>query len=216
MTKIDNSTYKAIKREKTWNDSFLAHIGEPESGTYGRMKKRIYIRIFMIIILFAIILADVLISVLVFKTRKTWFVILGCVMSIPFARNLIDLYMTLKCKPLDASTKDKVDEIASSTGRKVDFDISITDEDGVAFLPAVCIYNNNIIAFTPDEKDVKKREKIKDYIGMVNSDPDISCRIFVTENISTFKKELGRLREADAETLKADEIIRETLFSLGF
>ena len=33
VTKIDNSTYKALKRERGWNNSLLSHIGEPEKGT---------------------------------------------------------------------------------------------------------------------------------------------------------------------------------------
>ncbi|MBO4864773.1 MAG: hypothetical protein J5517_10425 [Eubacterium sp.] len=216
MSKIDNSTYKAIKRERSWDNSFLSHIGEPEKGTYGRIKKRMIIRLVMVLLLLAVIVADVLISVLVFKTRKTWFVIIACVMSIPFARNLIDLFMTIKCKPLDKDLQEKVEAIGAETGRRIDYDLTITDEDGVVFLPAVCVYNNNVIAFTPDEKDAKKRERVKSFMGMLNSDPEISCRIFVTENINTFKKELARIREADEAALTSDEYIRETLFSLGF
>ena len=78
------------------------------------------------------------------------------------------------------------------------------------------MYNNNIIAFTPDEKDAKKREKIKKYVGMVNDSGENQCRIVVTDNINTFKKEISRIKDAEGSSDKADEQLMDKFYAIGF
>ena len=214
--KIDNSTYKAIKKEKKLKNRKPSPLDMAELGSYGRIKKKRNIRLFMVLFLLAIIVADVIFSVVMFHTRKTWFIIIACVLSIPFARNLIDFVMCLRCKPLDKKTYEEVNTISQDTGRKIIYDIPITDEDGLVFVPAACVYNNNIIAFTPDESDVKKREKIKKYIALVNESEDSKCRITVTDNINTFKKEISRIKDSEGASKATDEQLMDRLYAIGF
>ncbi len=213
MSKIDNSTYKAIKKDSRSKNKKAS----ADAGCYGHVRKRKNSRLIMTCILFLLILSDVVGSLIIFQTRKTWFVIIACILSIPFARNLIDYVMCLKCSPLDSEGYEQVHAIETETGRKVLYDISITDEDGLIFIPAAVLYNNNIIAYTPDEKSSKGREKIKRYIDMVNvSEEGKGYRIFVTENLSTFKKEIVRIKEADDEAAVRDREMTEKLLCLGF
>jgi hypothetical protein len=136
-------------------------------------------------------------------------------MAIPFARNLIDFFMALKADPLSKEEYEKVDALSKETGRKFLYDITITETEGVVYIPALAIYNNNIIAYTPKVTKPKDREKIKDYINEVNSEGD-NYRIFVTEKFATFSKEIGKLRDASSETLERDEYITLKLLSMGF
>lgn len=214
--KIDNSTYKAIKKDKKRKNRKPSRFEMSELGSYGRIKKKRNIKLFMVLFLLALIVADVIFSIVVFHTRKTWFIIIACVMSIPFARNIIDFFMCLRCKPLDKETYNAVNEISNETGRKIIYDLPVTDEDGLVFVPAACVYNNNIIAFTPDEKDAKKREKIKKYVGMVNDSGENQCRIVVTDNINTFKKEISRIKDAEGASDKADEQLMDKFYAIGF
>ena len=214
--KIDNSTYMAIKKDKKRKNRKPSRFEMSELGSYGRIRKKRNIKLVMVIFLLLLILADVLFSIIVFHTRKTWFIIIACVMSIPFARNIIDFVMCLRCKSLDNDTYKAVNEVSDETGRKIIYDLPITDEDGLIFVPAACVYNNNIIAFTPDEKDAKKREKIKKYINMVNDSDDRQCRIFVTDNLNTFKKEISRIKDSEGASDRDDELTMDRLYSLGF
>ena len=213
MSKIDNSTYKAIKKDNKAAKKRLSS----DAGCYGHIHSRIISRLILSIVLLLMIVADVIISLLVFHTRKTWFIILACILSIPFARNIIDLFMCFKCKPLDKEEYEKVHQIEEESGRKLLYDISITDEDGLIFVPALILYNNNIIAYTPDVKEVKGREKIKRYINMVNeSEEGKGYRIVVTDNLNTFRKEINKIKEADNEAVSKDHEMSERLLSLGF
>ena len=211
MSKIDNSTFKAIEQEKKYNSK--PHY---EKGEYGHARHNKNKKLILTVVLFAVILSDVLISLIVFQTRKTWFIILGCVMSIPFARNLIDYFMAIKSKPLNKETYEKTKEMADRLDKELLYDISITDTDGMVFVPCVYIESNNIIAFTPEETNVKDREKIKTYINGVNTLCGTSYRIFVTENINTFEKELKKIKKADAEAADKDREVAANLLTMGF
>ena len=157
MKKIDDSTYKAIKYEKKAGKRSLAK----DSGCYGHVKGRRNSRLIIAIILLLMIISDVLFSVMIFHTRKTWLIIIACILSIPFARNLIDFFMCLRCKPLSKEEYEEVEQIARDTGKKLTYDVSITDEDGLIFIPTLMLMNNNIIAYTPGVKDTKEKEKNK-------------------------------------------------------
>ena len=85
----------------------------------------------------------------------------------------------------------------------------------MVYIPCLTVYNNNIIAYVPDSKDTKEREKIRSFIAPVN-DEGTNYRIFVTEKEGTFEKEIKKLRDADAETVLEDKKIIERLLSMGF
>ena len=210
MSKIDTSTYKQIKKERK-----LKNKKYYDKGEYGHSKRYKNIRMTFTLVLFMLILTDVVFSLIIFQTRKTLFVIIGCVMAIPFARNLIDFFMSLKADPLSKEEYEKVAALSQESGRKILYDITITETEGVVYIPALAIYNNNIIAYTPKVTKPKDREKIKDYINEVNSEGD-NYRIFVTEKFATFSKEIGKLRDASSETLERDEYITLKLLSMGF
>lgn len=207
--KIDNSTYKAIKQEREYNKK--PHYSKGEYGHARANKNR---KLLLTIVLFLMILSDVLISLIVFQTRKTWFIIIGCVMAIPFARNIIDFYMALKSTPLSDELYKKTDELSKNQGKSFLYDISITDTDGMIFIPCMCIENNNIIAFTPDAGDSKQREKIKSYINTANVELSCSYRIFVTERFDTFSKEIKKLNPAETEV--QDDKMKDKILSMGF
>ena len=116
--KIDNSTYKAIKKDKKRKNRKPSRFEMSELGSYGRIRKKRNIKLVMVIFLLLLILADVLFSIIVFHTRKTWFIIIACVMSIPFARNLIDYFMAIKSKPLNKETYEKTKEMADRLDKR--------------------------------------------------------------------------------------------------
>ena len=56
-------------------------------GHYGHLKRYKLIKLAIIFICFLFILTDVVFSLIVFQTRRTLFIVIAAVMSIPFAKN---------------------------------------------------------------------------------------------------------------------------------
>ena len=203
---IDKSTYKEIVRDKKAGKSY-------SKGEYGHSKYYRNIRIVYIIVLLMLILMDVIISQIVFHTRKTPFIIIACILAIPFARNIIDLIMSIKATPLSKDEYDKIYDLSRDLGFRFYYDISITDEDGMVYIPCVSIRGNNIIAYTPDIKSARDRERLKKYIMNVSTE-DISPRIVVTDKYTTFEKEVNKLRDSAMD--RSDSILLDRLLSMGF
>ena len=185
-------------------------------GNYGHSKHYRNKRLIMALFILILIVSDVVFSIMVFHTRKTLFVIVACVLSIPFARNVIDVFMSLKAKPLSMEEYEKTVNLSKEIEAQLLYDITVTESDGVVYIPCLTVYNNSIICYTPDEKEVKKREKIKKYISEVNDFSKTNYRIFVTEKYSTFSKELKKLHEPDKTTQKTDKKVTDNLLSMGF
>ncbi|MBR6404188.1 MAG: hypothetical protein IKS48_12445 [Eubacterium sp.] len=219
MTKIDNSTFKAIKKDKK-DKEYISKVSTFDKGHYGHSRKYKNTKMMMVLVLFLFILADVMISLILFQTRKTWFIVFGCIMAIPFARNLIDFIMALKAEPLEGEEYETVSGIEEETGKCFLYDISITDTDGVVYIPCMMVCNNNIVAFVPKVKEASGREKIKKYIGNANTLESFSgtmnFRIVVTENIKTFEKEVRKIKLPDKENKKYDNEMRDRILSMGF
>ena len=85
-----------------------------EKGKYGHIKCYRLRRIIIGSIILACILADLFISLHVLHTRKTLFLVAACVIAIPLARNIVDLIMTIKIKPLKREIYEKVYDIFKS------------------------------------------------------------------------------------------------------
>ena len=219
MTKIDNSTFKAIKKDKKEKDKIKkSSLGD--KGCYGHSKKYKNTKMILVLIIFAFILTDVMISLILFQTRKTWFIVFGCVLSIPFARNLIDFVMALNAEPLGEEDYKNVLELGKETGKDFLYDISITDTDGLVYIPCMMVCNNNIAAFVPNAKESAMREKIKKYISNANTlegfDNTMNFRVVVTENIKTFEKEVRKIKLPDAQEKKYDDEMKDRILSMGF
>ena len=210
MAKLDNSTYKEIK-----NSRKLKEESRFEKGRYGHWKYYRNIRLLFAGIILAVIIASVILSLAIFHTKKTVFIIIACIMAIPFARNVTDLFIVFKAKALSSDDHKELEEIASAAGHSLNYDLSITEEDGVLYIPCALIASNNIIAYTPEETDARKRENIKKALEEVNSRTDQKYRIFVTEKKSTFIKEIKKIRTLDEDDKAVDNLIKLELFSMG-
>ena len=70
-------------------------------GHYGHLKRYKQLRLIIIFVCFTFILVDVLFSLIVFQTRRTLFIIIAAIMSIPFAKNFVSYLLALKCKSLN-------------------------------------------------------------------------------------------------------------------
>ena len=210
MGKIDNSTYKAIKKDKKNKDTKTYGRGK-----YGHSKHHRNLKISMAVGLLLLILLDVIFSLVVFHTRKTVFVIVACVLSLPFARNVIDIFMSLKAAPLSEEEYQKTNELSENTGIHLYYDISVTEEEGMYYIPCAAVCNNNIICYTPNITDTKMREKLKGYVNEINTD-EINVRVFLTEKYSTFEKEIKKLKNPDGTQAALDREVLEKLLSMGF
>ena len=219
MTKIDNSTFKAIKKDKKEKER-LKKSSFGDKGCYGHSKKYKNYKMILVLVIFVFILSDVMISLILFQTRKTWFIVFGCILSIPFARNLIDFVMALKATPLDAEEYKAVSGLESETGKDFLYDITITETDGMEYIPCMMVCNNNIIAFTPKVNESSGREKIKKYISNANtlegSGSTMNYRIVVTENIKTFEKEVKKIKLPSADEKRYDDEMKDRILSMGF
>ena len=156
-----------------------------QKGQYGYIKAYRKKRLIIALICLAMIASLLVASFLIFETRKTWLAIIACVIAIPFARNVTDIIMAMRVKPLSKNQYDKVNEEIKKLRDKVYddeiglvYDLTITRSEGIGFIPCAYIMNNNVIIYSPKDNTAKEKEKLEKYADMVNEDKKISCRIF--------------------------------------
>lgn len=183
-------------------------------GHYGHLKRYKNIRLLMIFVCFAFILADVLLSLIMFQTRRTLFIIIATIMSIPFAKNFANYLLCFKCNPLKQDEYERAEKIAKKHDINLLYDISITD-DGILFFPTVAIVNNNIIAYHPESKDNARQKEAVKYLENVNSELKDKARICVVDSFERLDKELGRICPEKEDSLDRDKDLRIRLLRLG-
>lgn len=183
-------------------------------GHYGHLKRYKNIRLLIIFACFAFILADVLMSLILFQTRRTLFIILAAVMSIPFAKNFANYLLCFKCNPLTEDEYEKAEKIGEKHDIKLLYDISVTD-DTILFFPMAAIVNNNIIAYHPEAKDNARMKEAVKYLENVNTELKDKARICVVDSFERFDKELGRICPQKEESLDRDKKLRTILLRLG-
>ena len=183
-------------------------------GHYGHLKRYKQIRLMVIFSCLAFIIADVLFSLIIFQTRRTLFIIVAAIMSIPFAKNFVQYLLALKCKPLSKEDYEKAEGIAEKYGINLLYDISITDED-VKFFPCAAIVNNSLTVYYPDAKDNAKQKEAREYIQQAIAEYKDNIRIGIVDNLKSFDKELGRLVSGSKE-IHQDSSLKFMLLDAGF
>ena len=184
-------------------------------GNYGYTKSLKRRRMLLMLACFVFIMADVLVSLIFFQTKKTLFVILACVMAIPFAKNLIGYLMVIKCEPLSKEDYEKAEEIARERDTIFAYDISVTASEGVLFYPCVAVYNNNVIGLLQPGQNQKKKDAVN-YLKMVQQGTPTKPRVVVVDSLKEMKRELDRLNPPKEDQIQADIRIAERLLELGF
>ncbi len=183
-------------------------------GHYGHIKRYKNIRLIIIFACFAFILADVLLSLIMFQTRRTLFIIVAAIMSIPFAKNFANYLLCFKCNPLTQEEYEKAEDIGKKHDINLLYDISITD-DSIRFFPTVAIVNNNIIAYHPEAKDNGRQKEAVKYLENVNAELKDKARICVVSSFERFDKELGRICPQKEDNQDRDGDLRVRLLRLG-
>ena len=199
--------YRSIK--ETGIDMLFS---KTEKGNYGYLKKLKNRRLILMIICFIFILGDVLFSLIFFQTKKTLFVIIAAVMSIPFAKNLIGYLMTIKYKPLTEAELKEAEAIAAKHETALAYDVSVTDTEGILYYPCVAIYNNNVIAMQQQGQNQKKKDSVA-YLKKIRS--DAKPRVVVVDSLKEIDRELSRLNPPREEQKREDLILAERLLELG-
>ena len=184
-------------------------------GNYGYARSLKRKRLLLMLACFAFILADVIISLVFFQTKKTLFVVLACVMSIPFAKNLIGYIMLIRYEPLSPEEHAEAERIAEERGTTLAYDISVTDSAGVLFYPCVAIYNNNVIGLLQSGQNVKKKNAVE-YLKKVQEGSPTKPRVVVVDSLKELKRELDRLNPPKEDQIGADIKIAERLMEIGF
>ena len=184
-------------------------------GHYGHLKRYKHIQLFLLMVCFLFILLDVLFSLIVFQTRKTLFIVMAAVLSIPFSRNFVSYLLALKCEPLSEKEYKEAEAIAGKYEGSFVYDIAVTG-DTVYFFPCAAIYGNNLIAYLPQASDAKKQSEAKDYLDNINTELKDKVRIVVVDSFQKLDKELSRISKS-VETNEARESeIRARLLQMGF
>ena len=194
-----------------------------EKGQYGYIKAYRKKRLIIALICLALIVALLVACFLIFETRKTWLAIIACVIAIPFARNVTDIIMSMRVKPLSQKQYEKVNEETRWLRQEeydgeigMVYDLSLTRSEGIGFIPCAYIMNNNVIIFSPKDNTAKEKEKLEKYADMVNEDKNISCRIVTTNKLDSFVKEIKKIKVNEKTDFKNDKRIFEKLKTLGF
>lgn len=183
-------------------------------GNYGYAKGLKRRRIILMLACFAFILADVLISLLFFQTKQTLFVVLACVMSIPFAKNLIGYLMIVKYEPLTEEQYREAEAIAAEREMAMAYDISVTDTEGILFYPCVAVYNNNVIGLLQPGQNQKKKDATE-YLKKIHDRVSGKPRVIVVDTLKDMRRELMRLNPPKEEQEAEDRQIAARLLELG-
>ena len=184
-------------------------------GNYGYIRGLKRRRMLLMLACFAFILADVIISLVFFQTRKTLFIILAAVMSIPFAKNLIGYLMVIKYEPLTEEEHGEAEKLAEAYDTTFAYDISVTRSEGVLFYPCVAIYNNNVIGLLQSGQNTGKKDATE-YLKLVQEGIAAKPRVVVVDSLKDMKRELDRLNPPKEDQLRADIKIAERLMELGY
>lgn len=183
-----------------------------DKGEYGYARRYKNRQILLMFVIFSLILSDVLVSLLIFNTRKTWLIIIACIMSIPFARNFVNYLLIIKAKPLNDKEHKIADELSEKHGFIMAYDISVTDSEGLLFYPCLTVYNNNIIAYVNDLSG--KEKKYTDYLKKCYEE-GLKPRVCVVDSFEKFEKEIERLNSPKDLQRKQDLMIAKKLLTLG-
>ncbi len=183
-----------------------------DKGEYGYARRYKNRQILLMFVIFSLILSDVLVSLLIFNTRKTWLIIIACIMSIPFARNFVNYLLIIKAKPLNDKEHKIADELSEKHGFIMAYDISVTDSEGLLFYPCLTVYNNNIIAYVNDLSG--KEKKYTDYLKKCYEE-GLKPRVCVVDSFEKFEKEIERLNSPKDSQKKQDLEIAKKLLTLG-
>jgi hypothetical protein len=183
-------------------------------GHYGHLKRYKQIRLLIIFVCFLFILTDVVFSLIVFQTRRSLFIVMAAIMSIPFAKNFVSYLLSLKCKPLNKKEYEKTVEMSEKYSLDLLYDISVTDDD-VKFFPAAAIVNNSLVAYRPETSDTLDKKKSTEYLENVFADFKDKVRIYIVNDLDHFDKELKRLTAASKEVTQSRNI-RFKLLDAGF
>ncbi len=185
-----------------------------QKGHYGHLKRYKQIRLAILFLCFLFILTDVVFSLIMFQTRKTLFILIATVMSIPFAKNFVSYLLSLKCKPLSKSEYEETEQIAEKHSIDLLYDISVTGDD-IKFFPAAAIINNSIVAYRPESKDAADKKGSVEYLENALESYKDKVRICVVDSLRSFDKEISRLTASTKEVRQSSKI-RSTLLEAGF
>ena len=178
-------------------------------GNYGYARGQKRLRLILMLVCFLFILTDVLISLIFFQTKKTLFVVIACVIAIPFAKNLIGYLMLIKFEPLSEEDYKEAEAISDVI---MAYDISVTDTNGVLFYPCVAVYNNNVIGLLQQGQNQKKKDAVE-YLKKVQERVSTKPRVIVVDSLKDMRRELSRLTPPKEK--KGDVFIAEKLLELG-
>ena len=163
---------------------------------------------------FLFIVVDVIFSLVFFQTKKTLFVVVACVMAIPFSKNLIGYLMILKYEPLTEEQHSEAEAIAAKRGMAMAYDVSVTAEAGILFYPCVAVYNNNVIGLLQPGQNQKKKDAVE-YLKKVQERVTTKPRVVVVDSLKDMDRELSRLNPPKEDQAKEDLVIAERLLELG-
>ena len=209
-----------------------------EKGDYGYARKYKNKRIIITLLCFVCIMADILIGLIAFQSRKTLFTVVACVMSLPFAKNLIGYLMVVGFKPLSKSDYEKVKTFADEKKITMCYDISASDSQKMLFYPCVAIAGNNVTALinpmkgesiseesgskNAARKDGAHLEFYKKYekcLSQINDNEKNKVQINIVSNIGEFKNAMKRLSSENHEKSDAkkkdEKKIKNKLLVIG-
>lgn len=183
-------------------------------GHYGHLKRYKQIRLAIIFLCFLFILTDVVFSLIIFQTRRTLFIVIAAVMSIPFAKNFVSYLLSLKCKPLSKDEYEETERLSEKHSLEMIYDVTVTDDD-IKFFPVTAIINNSLVAYRPEAKDAAEKKSSTEYLENALEGYKDKVRICVVDNLGSFDKEISRL-VASSKEIRQSSKLRSTLLEAGF
>ncbi len=189
-----------------------------EKGNYGyieRYKKKLLISIS---ILGIVIILGVFFSVALFDTKKTLFILLPILTSLPFAKQLVEYILCAGFKPLTKEEYAFIREKVSYSGEhSIFYDISLSRYEGILYFPAVVVRDGRMLFLYTDKlkKKYPDAESLKKEIAKSFENQKKPYVIILTTTVKEFVKRANAIKAPGEEFTARDKKMQETLLSLG-
>ncbi len=181
-------------------------MSKTEKGSYGyaAMKRN---RFLILTILFFILMAGSFIAgLLLAHSRLNLLSVLACLLSLPFAKMLIGLLVTIKFDPMSKEEYEQISNCSKEAEKCVYYDIPINDTEHHYFMQAVYINGNKLVLYVKDRKGSTECKRI---ISENFKNDDLNIRTV------TSASEFMELISLPCDRYSVNDDIRDRLFSMG-
>lgn len=188
-----------------------------EKGQHGYMKRYKRNVIISIIVLGLFVIAGVAITLIMFHTRKSIFIIIPILVSLPLAKQIVAYILCAGFKELTDEEYRKMNSILYFDDPSIVYDVSVSRYEGIVYFPAAVIRDGRMLFYYNGKfgKKISDEKELKQIIATSFEDTKKPYVIIITNDIDEFVEKANKIKAPGEEFAARDQKMRERLFELG-